>query len=46
MKPFARVSCSSARTDQSQSVGNNSDKAAATSYRAGRIRERKLMQAG
>lgn len=34
MKNFARVSCSSARTDQSQRVGNNSDKAAATSYRA------------
>jgi hypothetical protein len=33
VKDFARV-CSSARTDQSQSVGNNSDKAAATSYRA------------
>ena len=34
MKNFARVSCSSARTDQSQSVGNNSDSAAAVSSRA------------
>jgi hypothetical protein len=33
VKKFARVSCLSARTDQSQRVGNNSDKAAADSYR-------------
>jgi hypothetical protein len=37
MKNFARVSCFSARTDQSQRVGNNSDKAAADSYRAAGI---------
>jgi hypothetical protein len=34
VKNFARVSCLSARTDQSQRVGNNSDRAAADSYRA------------
>jgi hypothetical protein len=34
VKHFARVSCLSTRTDQSQRVGNNSDKAAADSYRA------------
>jgi hypothetical protein len=37
VKKFARVSCLSARTDQSQRVGNNSDKAAADSYRVAGI---------
>jgi hypothetical protein len=32
VKNFARVSCLSTRTDQSQRVGNNGDKAAADSY--------------
>jgi hypothetical protein len=33
VKSFARISCFSTQTDQSQRVGNNSDKAAAASYR-------------
>jgi hypothetical protein len=34
MKKFARVSCLSARTDQSQGVGKNSDSSAGASYPA------------
>lgn len=34
MKNFARVSCLSARTDQSHGVGNNSDSSAGASYPA------------
>lgn len=46
MKNFARVSCFSARTDQSQRVGNNSDRAAADSYRAAGIESGNLKTSG